>query len=75
MWSSILTRIGLALSVVGALVLALLKWGHSRQESGASEARITDRKRDLEHALEIEKRIDVDLADRVRRYDDAGFRD
>ena len=62
--------------------LAILTfWGLARGliKSGKTEAvntaRHEDRERDYEHAEAIRNRVDHDADQRLRRYDDAGYRD
>lgn len=64
-----------ALAIAGAVLLAILKaqWKASAIKDAVAKAK----EKDLEHANEIEDRVEKGLADdeRFRRLDDAGWRD
>lgn len=60
---------------LGLLALAVLSFGAIQRREGAKNSRLIDKGKDHEKALSIDARIDTHLADRVRRLDDAGYRD
>jgi hypothetical protein len=59
---------------LAALVLSVLGYGEMRRREGKRKARDDAERADAERALQI--RRSADRADeRLRKYDDAGFRD
>ena len=64
-----------ALAWAVAVVVALLAaWGAGRV-GGERSARTEARDEDYEHADDIRRRVERDADDRVRKHDDAGWRD
>jgi hypothetical protein len=61
---------GFALAIIGGFVAY---W--RGRVKGASNARQDATLEDYEHAQDIRRRVDRDRADRVRKLDDAGYRD
>jgi hypothetical protein len=57
-----------------ALVLGILGFGQVQKRSGRKEAEDEAEKADTERALDIRARADR-ADERLRRFDDAGFRD
>ena len=69
------TWLGKALAWAVAAVVALLAaWGAGRV-GGKRSARTEARDEDYEHADDIRRRVERDADDRVRKHDDAGWRD
>ena len=69
------TWLGKAVAGAVMLILALLGfWGLGRRE-GAQRERERARDDDYEHADDIRRRVERDADDRVRKHDDAGWRD
>ena len=69
------TRIGRAVSGALALILAFAgAWVAGRRE-GAQNARNKAVKDDYEHAEDIRNRVERDLAGKLRKHDDSGWRD
>jgi hypothetical protein len=60
-----------ALTVVGGL----FGFGRVQKAKGKAEVIHKAKERDHEKASDIRDRVERDLPDRVRRYDDAGYRD
>jgi hypothetical protein len=56
-------------------IAALLGYGARQKAKGRSEARMKSKEADHEKAAEIRNRIESDLSDRLREFDDAGYRD
>ena len=54
---------------------ALWGWGRSKKAEGRQETYIEAKARDHEKATAIRDTVERDLPDRVREYDDAGYRD
>lgn len=70
-----INRLVLAGAFALTVIASLLGFGALERRSGAKTARTDAKQKDLEHAQDIGSRVDAGLADRVRRYDDAGYRD
>lgn len=69
------SRLGRALSAVVAGVIAILTFGAVKKKQGRTEARREAQEDDYENAADIRNRVDRNLADELRKHDDAGFRD
>lgn len=62
------------LVALGALVAGLVALGFHTSKR-IKEARQADKVKDYENAEAIRNRVNTGLADRVRKLDDAGYRD
>ncbi|KIC39349.1 hypothetical protein [Leisingera sp. ANG-M7] len=71
----ILNRIWGYLAAAGALLSGLVLWGQSKKKQGRDETYIEMRAKDHENADQIRDRVDRNLDERVRKLDDAGWRD
>lgn len=58
-----------------ACILALLGYGARQRSKGGADEKQRQAEADHETARSIRDRVERDLPDRVRNYDDAGFRD
>ncbi|UWQ30265.1 hypothetical protein [Leisingera sp. M523] len=65
----------LAAAVAAAAGVGITLFGRSQKIKGRQETYIEAKARDHEKASEIRDRVEHDLDDRVRRFDDAGYRD
>jgi flagellar basal body-associated protein FliL len=72
---------GALTEIIVAVVLALLggggafAWGRSQRNKGRKEAEHDFEEADRAQADAIRRRVDSDRDERLRRYDDAGWRD
>lgn len=69
------TRIGRLLSAAVVGVIAILTFGAVKKKQGRAEARAEAQEDDNENAADIRDRVGRNLDDRLRKYDDRGFRD
>lgn len=57
------------------VILALFGYGRAKKHEGRKETYIEMKAKDHEAASELRDRVDLNLDDRVRQFDDAGYRD
>jgi len=75
MISILLAKFAPYLIAAGTAIAALLGYGAVQRRKGRKQAEQQAKGADHERASEIRDRVERDLPDRVRRYDDAGYRD
>ena len=63
------------IAVAVSAIVAILTFGQLQKRKGRKEERRKAKEADNENAAEIRDRVERDLPDRVRDFDDAGFRD
>lgn len=64
-----------ALGGIGLIIIAIAAAWMRGKKSGKDAAIAKSNKEDIEHAESIRRRVSVDLSERVRKLDDAGYRD
>jgi hypothetical protein len=69
------TRLGRILSAAVLGVIAVLTFGFVKKKQGRAEARAEAQEDDYENAADIRDRVSRNLDDRLREYEDRGFRD
>jgi hypothetical protein len=69
------SRIGRILAGAGALLAALVAFGASERRKGREAERFKATEADHERAEDIRDTVERNLADELRKHDDAGYRD
>lgn len=72
---ALFSKFGGYLIAAGAVFAVLFSWASSKKTEGQREERAEAKERDDEKAAEIRDRVERDLDDRLREFDQSGWRD